>query len=853
MQAQLDRESFQFLESHTLLPMLLKASQTDSHILKAISNNPSLLLERDTHGRGPIVLSASANRNELLEALLRRDDCLAQSKEQGLIAAHAACQKGALEALKLLAELTRTHWNEAGKDFVPPIVSATESGHLRLVEYLDSLGYAFPDPPRPHWDMWIRKAVQTDQVDILKFAFTSSPQRTIYIKTHAPDIASQLVEEAALSLSLRCLRFLLDNNILVSDFHSLKDVKPLAKRILPQWSDEKATLRVCVALMEFVSRHLITYDDLPDGTEKRCFSTQLASGDRLDSIQFWFSSLKEEERFPPILDAISGCTLEEKAVIDWMLSQVTKEPFWATNRRHGTPLRNWLRKSTERVIFWFMRTTTELYLQRDADIEGSSILEQMLIAEQFSTLEHLLAATDALPLSAYYRPGTLAYLVAKRKVTAIEFVVKRISQLQSHDILSERVKRHSDSGRSLLTNACLDNSLPIASLLIDAGMKAVGTDDQPFIAAIAAGSHSIVDYCLHHRGVLNPEALDPESGSLLHMITHIDPNAIPRIAGIVSNLILYTTDILADIRTPIDFINTATDGEGNTILMAAAQRGRDVMVTTLLKADDFLWRLRPSIATRQATSVEERIRIYDASVPAVGLAVINGHVSVLKAFFTEVGVHAFAESDIRLALNMDQTECLDFLLDTVFPWYLPKPDAPSARAIERTQGIWNEMLNCIRWKMIEHLAVVRKLSRYLPANYHPDLTIPFKESPERWSKLYECGLVGSYLRYRNNEITLLREDETDSMPSNRINTLQRACEEGNLPMMKAMYRAGADLHRMTDNLIVLACARERADIVTWLMSKGVVPSGLAKYRLFQLAPSMQPFLANFLPNEPPQL
>lgn len=226
---------------------------------------------------------------------------------------------------------------------------------------------------------------------------------------------------------------------------------------------------------------------------------------------------------------------------------------------------------------------------------------------------------------------------------------------------------------------------------------------------------------------------------------------------------------------------------------------------------------------------------------AVSCAVSQGHVEVLKIFYDIIGPNAFVTDHILESISVRGKESFHFLVSTVFPWYLPST-APShplnvrqRQAISRLHDlIAIAMVRSPVWYILHVLLVEMNMWIFAPEKNYADLRVRWKGNTEHWLQFNERGIVGKFLNYSMDELEILVEEVDSgpafgqlSVPLVHYDNFWYACKEGNLSLVKAMYRRGANLFRFRcdppESALMYAAESGSIALVKWLLSKGCSP------------------------------
>lgn len=457
-------------------------------------------------------------------------------------------------------------------------------------------------------------------------------------------------------------------------------------------------------------------------------------------------------------------------------------------------------------------------------------------------------------LSTHYLPGTFGFCVDTQLRKSVELMVARKNEFGIFEPFSEQSRVY-PGYPSLLMIPSSHVDLDMLKLLVhEAGVKvepvSLSETTHPFFPALSMGLVPVLDFF----GSLGPSVIDFEQEgedglSLLHYLSALTQANEKSLCSSLRFLLS---------KVSIEFASYAVTNS-HTPLIKYAGQGRAKMVRVMLKAG-VRWQWQPEMVKPRLPQTAQRDQ---ARTPepwprsAVAAAIHHDHVAVLRAFFKVVGANAFVTSNIHDAVASGACACFDFLVDHIFPWYLPptlESDAPlksyQRQGSERAEQLYAVALMYGSWRAIEHLAFHRDLIRYVPQSYLPEMRTPAPESPTLWKRMYERGFIGSYMSYTREETrVLLSEEPHRPFPYGQQDihdrTLWAACVDGDLPLVKALYHAGADLDKFEllphpRSALLCACLSGHILVARWLLSKGCT--------LMDLMPAVEPTLEHLGPD-----
>ena len=434
-------------------------------------------------------------------------------------------------------------------------------------------------------------------------------------------------------------------------------------------------------------------------------------------------------------------------------------------------------------------------------------------------------------LAEHYTKGDFGLCVDSAEFELVKIMVARKNEFGNHRPFSEESMIY-EGYRSLLTIPSSRGSAEIVRLLVEeagVGVEEIDLDIEthPFFPAFCSGHVEVLEF----YESLGPNILDLElensNGTLLHRLAALvnaDETALCRSLKFLLS------------RVSVDFASFAILENGMTPLICMATQGRSQMVKLMLEARVH-WQWQPGMIEPPFPAEMQASQASIWPKSSISSAIQQGHVSVLKEFFNFAGANAFVTAHIQDCIASSSLECFDFLVDTVFPWFLPTNPSGSGnmklyqrKAASRAQSLFEMALPFGAWSSIEHLAGDHNLVAYLPPEYFPEMRCPWNGTPAQWTRLHELGVVGTYMNYSVAEMRMVFTPTLSrGYPFNQVdicdNLLWDACTKGDLGLVKAMYRAGADLNRFETTphpRSALLCASLSDQLLTsrWLLSKG---------------------------------
>ena len=433
--------------------------------------------------------------------------------------------------------------------------------------------------------------------------------------------------------------------------------------------------------------------------------------------------------------------------------------------------------------------------------------------------------------STHYFPGTFGLCVDERHKDAVKLMVARKSEFGTFKPFSEESLVFA-AFSSILTIPSTDSDLEMLNLLVhEAGVPVEPIDlkvpEHPFFPALSMGYVPVLEFF----GSLEPSVVDfeHELDDGLSMLHYLSAYTKANEDDLCKSLRFLLSKVSLEFAS-YSVVNSLTP------LIEYAIRGRSKLVKIMLEAGvRWQWRSEMVLPPGPRTRQEDYIEKWPKS--AVSAAIHKDHLSVLRVFFEFIGTQAFVTADIHDAIASGACECFDFLVDTIFPWFLP-PNTTSAapiksyqrQAAERAEKLYDVATMYGSWAAMEHLAYARNLIRFMPQCYLPEMRHSFPRDPMLWKRLFERGLVGTYMNYTKEETRFLLPDDLPrhypyQQKEIHDKTLWKACSDGDLPMVKALYHSGANLHKFElhphpRSALLCACLSDQIEVARWLMSKG---------------------------------
>lgn len=470
-----------------------------------------------------------------------------------------------------------------------------------------------------------------------------------------------------------------------------------------------------------------------------------------------------------------------------------------------------------------------------------SILDTVLLQDEVDLAKSMLSDPNlSITWRTHLSKATFAHCVAKQQLNSARFILAsrhEISWRLAIDVPDDGSVPH-----GIMTRALLLPELDIAKTLIQevegAKLPKPSHDpSNPFNIAIFTARADIIDLYASHKEEGYGMELNAVGDTWFHCICMQGRRtSSEQKAAVLRRLFDMVGPEIAEL----------SNVDGDTPMLSAITVDDPLIIKTLLDAGVSIHSGESEAYFDFISKISANFRPLpdELALPPIHMAIVNRSLTFLRAVFERFGTSAFRPEYLILATWIPALGVSQFFIETIFPSYLPfgPPGASISdfdeETVQKVRNLYYVATNARNWVLIHHLAITRNLHCLAPEYFFPDVRSAFTGPIGHWEELYDVQIVGRCMNISVEQIRSLRANDphTTVMVAIADSTVITCCIDANLPLLKAMYKRGADLNRtigpQLGKLIVFAGGSFNGlNLVKWLLSKGCtlfVDTGLGR-------------------------